>query len=141
MSNNISEEQLLKMAMGVDTGDKEIDESAEHLRLKAEWEVIPTSGRQRIAKRRKMRNRIFRFIRALNHDLEVTPDMQAIRAIIEPQLDQAKQQNWYSFTFHWDIHPKDHTKIITKDRWFAEGGGYDELGQLKPAGFTEQQID
>lgn len=140
-----SEEQLLKMAMGVETGDEEVDATAEVMKLKAEWEVLPSRGLDRLTKRRKMRHNMFTIIKRLTRKLEMTSEdhaeLLAIKAIIDPQLDQGKMRNWYSFTFNWDLHPKDHTKIITKDRWFAEGGGYDELGSLKPTAFTEQQID
>lgn len=92
---------------------------------------------------------MFKIIKHLVRDVEInaetTPDLVAIRAIIEPQLVEMQKTNgrinWYSFTFFWDIHPKDHTKVITKDRWFAEGGRYDELGALEPTAFTEQEID
>ena len=140
-----SDEQLLKMAMGVKTGDEEVDATADMMRLRAEWEVIPSRGRDRLTKRRQMRHNMFKIVKRLTRELEMTPEnhaeLLAIKSIIDPQLDQNKMHNWFSFTFHWDIHPKDHTKIITKDRWFAEGGSYDELGQLKPSAFTEQQID
>ncbi len=146
--SNISDEQLLKMAMGVSTGDEELDKSADVMRLKAEWEVLPTKGRDILTKRKKMRHNMFKIVKRLTRKLEMTPEehaeLLAIKAIIEPQLEELQktnqQMNWYSFTFHWDLHPKDHTTVITKDRWFAEGGRYDELGALKPTAFTEQEI-
>ena len=146
---NISDEQLLKMAMGVKTGDAEVDATADSMRLKAEWETRPERAKDRLTKRNRMRHEMFKIVKRLTRDLEInmelTPDLVAIKAIIDPQLEELqklnKQMNWYAFTFHWDIHPDDHTKVITKDRWFAEGGRYDELGALKPPAFTEQQID
>ena len=84
-------------------------------------------------------------VRDIEVSAEATPELVAIRAIIEPQLVEMQKtngrMNWYAFTFLWDLHPKDHTKVITKDRWFAEGGRYDELGALEPSAFTEQEID
>lgn len=147
--SNISDEQLLKMAMGVKTGDAEADATAEVMHLKAEWETVPERGRDKLTKRRKMRHQMFKIIKHLVRDVEIksetTPDLVAIRAIIEPQLTEMQKtnsrMNWYAFTFLWDLHPKDHTKVITKDRWFAEGGRYDELGALEPTAFTEQEID
>ena len=146
---NISDEQLLKMAMGVKTGDAEIDATADIMRLKAEWEIVPDRGQDKLTKRKQMRHEMFKIIKRLTRDLEIsaelTPDLVAIKSIIDPQLEEMqktnKQMNWYAFTFHWDLHPRDHTKVITKDRWFAEGGKYDELGALRPTAFTEQQID
>ena len=146
MNNKISDEQLLKMAMGVKTGDDELDATAAVMKLKAEWEIIPSSGKDRLTKRRKMRHNMFKIIKRLTRELEMTEaehaELLAIKAIIDPQLNDNpnKQVNWYSFTYNWDLHPKDHTKMITKDRWFAEGGSYDELGALRPTAFTEQEI-
>jgi hypothetical protein len=146
--SNISDEQLLKMAMGVSTGDAELDATADVLRLKAEWEAIPERRRDILTKRKKMRHNMFKIIKRLTRELEMTeettPDLLAIKAIIDPQLEELqkanKQMNWFAFTFHWDLNPKDHTQIVTKDRWFAEGGDYDELGALRPTAFTEQEI-
>ena len=92
---------------------------------------------------------MFKIVKRLTRNLEMTAeehaDLLAIKAIIDPQLEEMRktnaQFNWFSFTFHWDLNPRDHTKIITKDKWFAEGGDYDELGALRPTAFTEQQID
>jgi hypothetical protein len=145
---NISDEQLLKMAMGVETGDEKVDATAAVMKLKAEWETLPEKGIDRHTKRRNMRHEMFKIVKRLTRNLEMTPEehsqLLAIKAIIDEQIEEMKktnsQINWYSFTFHWDLHPKDHTKIITKDRWFAEGGSYDELGALKPTAFTEQEI-
>jgi hypothetical protein len=142
MSNGkITDEQLLKMAMGIEPDEPDAKLANEIMKLRAEWEVVPSRGLDRLTRRRKMRYHMFKIIKCLTREAELTPQQEAIRSIIEPQLEKAKQQNWYSFTFNWDLHPKDHTKIITKDRWFAEGGSYDELGALKPSAFTEQQID
>jgi hypothetical protein len=146
---NISDEQLLKMAMGLKTGDAEVDATADVMKLKAEWEVVPSRGRDKLTKRKKMRHNMFKIVKRLTRDLEITPEehaeLLAIKAIIDPQLEELgktnSQMNWFGFTFNWDINPRDHTKVITKDRWFAEGGRYDELGQLEPPAFTEQQID
>jgi hypothetical protein len=136
----ISDEQLLKMAMGVEPDDPDAKHANDIMKFKAEWETIPTRSLDKHTKRRMMRHELFKIVKRLTRGLEMTPELEAIRAIIEPQFEAGRQQNWYSFTFHWDLHPKDHTKIITKDRWFAEGGDYDEFGSLRPAAFTEQEI-
>ena len=144
-----SDEQLLKMAMGIQTGDKETDETADILKLKAEWEVLPSRGREKLTRRRKMRHNMFKIIKFLTRGIELTPEdhpeLLAIKSIVDPQLEEQqktnKQINWYSFTFSWDIHPKDHRKIVLKSQWFAEGGTFDEFGSMKPAAFTEQEID
>jgi len=146
---NISDEQLLKMAMGVKTGDEELDATTEVMRFRAEWEILPSRARDILTKRGRMRHMMFKIVKRLTRELEMTPEdhaeLLAIKAIFDDQLSELQktntQLNWYSFTFHWDVHPKDHRKIITKDRWFAEGGSYDELGALRPPAFTEQQID
>lgn len=147
MNNQFSDEQLLKMAMGVQSDDPEVEASVEMMKLKSEWEIVPERGRDILTKRKKMRHNMFKIVKRLTRELEMTPEttpeLLAIKAIIDPQLDgQAnKQLNWYSFTFLWDINPKDHTKIITKDQWFPAGGRFDDLGALMPPAFTEQEID
>jgi len=152
-TNNIptgpSDKQLLKMAMGVDTGDAEVDANANVLKLKAEWETIPSRGKDKLTKRRRVRHNMFKIIRMLSRGIEMTPedhpDLLAIKAIIDEQLAEEqktnKQINWYSFTFSWDIHPKNPTTLILKPVWFKEGGTFDEFGSMKPAAFTEQEID
>jgi len=145
--NQFTDEQLLKMAMGVQSDDAEVEATVEMMKLKSEWEIIPTRGRDILTKRKKMRHNMFKIVKRLTRELEITteetPDLVAIKSIIDVQLDEQpnKQINWYSFTFLWDINPKNHTKIVTKDQWFKEGGRFDDLGALMPPAFTEQQID
>ena len=147
MNNQFSDEQLLKMAMGVQSGDPEVEATATMMKLKSEWEIVPARKRDILTKRKKMRHNMFKIIKRLTRELEMspetTPDLIAIKTIIDVQLDEQpnKQLNWYSFTFLWDINPNNHTKIITKDQWFKEGGRFDDLGALMPPAFTEQQID
>ena len=137
--NQFSDEQLLKMAMGIP--EEGTEEATELMKLKTEWLEIPTSGKGRIARRRKMRHNMFKLIRQMRLEMELDPELEAIKSIIDPQLDANHQINWGTFTFYWDIHPTDHTKIVQKDRWFPEGGQYDELGALQPTAFTKQIID
>lgn len=139
MSDQFTDEQLLKMAMGVP--DEDTEEFTELMKLKSEWELVPTRGRDKLTKRRKMRNHIFKIIKRTRRELDLTPELEAIKQIIDPQLDANIQINWSTFTFRWDLHPKNHAKIIQKDSWFKEGGSYDELGALRPTAFTEQEID
>ena len=139
MNDQFSDEQLLKMAMGVP--EEGTEEAAEIMKLKTKWMEIPDSSKDKLTKRRKMRHNMFKIIKRIRRELEMTPELEAIKSIFDPQLDGNHQINWGTFTFHWDVHPKDHTKIIQKDRWFPEGGHYDELGALQPTAFTEQIID
>ncbi len=139
MSDQFSDEQLLKMAMGVP--EEGTEEAVEMMKLQTQWMEIPEREKDKITKRRKMRHNMFKIIKYIRRELDMTPELQAIKAIIDPQLDGNHQINWGTFTFHWDLHPSDHTKIIQKDRWFPEGGRYDELGALQPTAFTEQVID
>jgi hypothetical protein len=149
MSNDgkISDEQLLKMAMGVKLDDEEAQATVDVMKLKSEWEIIPERGRDILTKRKKMRHNMFKIVKRLTRELEMTPEttpeLLAIKAIIDPQIEAHPdtQVNWFSFTFLWDLHPRDHTKIIAKGEWFAAGGRFDELGALMPTAFTEQQID
>lgn len=139
MTDQFSDDQLLKMAMGVP--DKETEETAEIMQLRTKWMEIPERGKDKLTKRRKMRHNMFKIVKRMRRELEMTPELEVIKSIIDPQLDNNLQINWATFTFIWDIHPTDHTKIIQKDRWFMEGGRYDELGALQPTAFTEQVID
>ena len=139
MNEQFSDEQLLKMAMGVP--EEGTEEATEIMKMKTEWMVIPDRGKDKLTKRRKIRKNMFKIIKRMRRELEMTPELEAIKSIFDPQLDGNHQINWGTFTFHWDIHPTDHTKIIQKDHWFREGGGYDELGALMPTAFTEQVID
>jgi len=139
MNEQFSDEQLLKMAMGVP--EEGTEETTEIMKLKTEWMIIPARGKDKLTKRRKMRQRMFKIIKRLRRDLEMTPELEAIKSIIDPQLESNHQINWATFTFYWDLHPKDHTKIIQKEQWFPAGGSYDELGALMPTAFTKQEID
>ena len=143
--NQFTDEQLLKMAMGVQSDDPVVEATVEMMKLKSEWEVVPTRGRDILTKRKRMRHNMFKIVKYLTREweMETKPELLAIKAIIDIQLDAEpnKQINWYSFTFLWDINPRDHTKIITKDKWFKEGGRFDDLGALMPPAFTEQEID
>jgi vancomycin resistance protein YoaR len=142
MSQKFSDEQLLAMAMGITSKESNPDEAefVEIAKLKSEWMIIPERKGDKWTKRKKMRHIMFKIIKRMKRDLELFPEMEAIKAIIDPQLDANKQHNWASFTFYWDLNPQDHTKIITKDKWFMEGGRYDDLGALQPTAFTEQEI-
>ena len=142
MSPNFSDEQLLSMAMGITSKESNPDEAefVEIARLKSEWLVVPERKGDKWTKRKKMRHEMFKIIKRMKRELDLLPELEAIKSIIDPQLDGNKQHNWATFTFYWDLNPMDHTKIITKDRWFAEGGRYDDLGALQPTAFTEQEI-
>jgi len=139
MNEQFSDDQLLKMAMGVP--EEGTEEATEIMKLKTEWMIIPERGKDKLTKRRKTRHKMFKIIKRMRRELELTPELEAVKAIFDPQLDGNHQINWATFTFHWDVHPSDHTKIISKDQWFREGGTYDELGALMPTAFTEQVID
>ena len=145
MNNQFSDEQLLKMAMGVESDDPEVEATVAMMKLKTEWEIVPERGKDILTKRKRMRHNMFKIVKYLTREweMETKPELLAIKAIIDIQLDAEpnKQINWYSFTFLWDINPRDHTKIITKDKWFKEGGRFDDLGALMPPAFTEQEID
>ena len=139
MNDQFTDDQLLKMAMGVP--DEGTDEATEIMKLKTEWMTLPERQRDRLTKRNKIRYHMFMIIKRTRRELELTPEQVAIKAIFDPQLDGNHQINWGTFTFHWDVHPSEYTKIISKDHWFREGGTYDELGALMPTAFTEQEID
>lgn len=139
MADQFTDEQLLKMAMGVP--DEDTEELTDVMKFRTEWEAIPARGKDILTKRRKMRHNMFKIIKRMKRELDLLPELEAIKQIIDPQLNANHQINWGTFTFHWDLHPKDHTKVISKDEWFKSGGDFDELGALKPTAFTEQEID
>ena len=139
MNKQFSDDQLLKMAMGVP--EEGTEEAIEIMKIKTEWMIIPERGKDKLTKRRRTRHMMFKIIKRMRRELEMTPELEAIKSIFDPQLDSNHQINWGTFTFHWDVHPSDHTKIISKEQWFREGGSYDELGALMPTAFTEQEID
>ena len=143
MSNQFSDEQLLNMAMGITDKVSNPDEAefVEIATLKGEWEIVPERRGEIWTKRKKMRRHMFKIIKRMKHEIELSHELLAIKAIIDPQLDANRQINWATFTFYWDVSPADHTKIITKNQFFAEGGDIDELGSMRPAAFTEQEID
>lgn len=138
----LSDEQLLKIAMGAAPEDTDSEEGQflEIARLRSEWEVLPERGKDILTKRKRMRHNLFKIVKAFKLDRELTPELQAIHDIIDPQLHENHFMEWEHFTFHWDLNPRDHRKIVTKANWFAEGGRYDELGSLMPTAFTEQEI-
>ena len=42
MIDKFTDEQLLKMAMGVKSDDPEIEATTQMMKLKSEWEIVPT---------------------------------------------------------------------------------------------------
>ena len=49
--------------------------------------------------------------------------------------------NWTTFTFAWDVSPKDPFKLITEDQWISEGGKFDPVtGAHMPTAFTRQKL-
>ena len=138
MNKQFSDERLLKMAMGVP--ETEDADEMKIMKFNSEWMIVPERDKDKLTKRKRIRHNIFKIIKSMKYELELTPEQIAIKSIFDPQLNTNHQINWATFTFYWDIHPKDQTQLITKDRWFMEGGGYDELGSLAPPAFTKQEI-
>jgi hypothetical protein len=142
MSEQFSDEQLLNMAKGLTNKESNLDEAefVEMATFRNQWLIVPKRRGDQWTKRKQMRGNMFKIIKYMKRGADLTPELEAIKSIIDPQLDANIQQNWASFTFYWDLNPQDHTKIITKEKWFMEGGRYDELGALMPTAFTQQEI-
>lgn len=138
--HQFTDEQLLNMAKGVPQSEDE-KKMMKQADLVAEWLEVPERRKYVLVKRREVRRGIFKIIKRKRRGLEMLPELEALISIIEPQLDANLQMTWATFTFNWDIHPFEITKVIQKHEWFGAGGSYDELGSLTPPAFTKQVID
>ena len=120
-------DKLLRMAKGLD--------------INSYWLNIPTKPKEYITKRREARRSIFTIRKMLNAGKELTDEkLIALHKIISEQLDPDFGLSYGTFTFAWDISPKSLTKLIRKEQWVKEGGGFDEeFSNHAPTAFTKQK--
>ncbi len=140
--NKPTQEELLNIAKGVSdmvelTEEQKIEQAKEH------WTVLPEDRKLKILHRRKLREAMFKILKYDARDLShlMTPQLEALKQIIDEQLDPNLGMNWKGFTFIWDIHPTGVPVIVRKEAWVREGGQFDpDIGVHMPAAFTEQEI-
>lgn len=134
----MDEKTLLELAKGVRPAT-EINNRAEY------WKRVPV-GRLEIERKRKLARRALHKItkyRRMNKEL---PEHLEDACILKEQIGALLNSNfgitWETFAWKWDLHPQDHTKIILKEKWILEGGGFDpEFGTHAPTAFTKNGSD
>ena len=105
------------------------------------WDNPPTSGREFNSFRREGRRAIYRIIKykRLGKPYMDDPKLAEMHEIISGHICPNNGITWANFASRWDLHPKDIKKIVLKEHWLKEGGGFDtELGTHSPTAFTEQ---
>jgi len=105
------------------------------------WSNPPKSGREFYLFRREGRRAIYKIIKykRLGKPFMDDPKLAEMYELISTHICPNNGINWGNFASRWDLHPKDITKIVLKEHWLKEGGGYDaELGTHSPTAFTEQ---
>ena len=135
-------EKLLRLAQGVDKIELTEEQIINNARER--WTVLPTDRKEKILHRRKMRAAMFKILKydARNMPHMMTPELYALKAIFDEQLDPNLAMVWERFTFTWDVHPTGNPVVVRKEAWVREGGGFDpDIGVHFPAAFTEQEID
>ena len=108
------------------------------------WVSTPPPGQDFFRYRREARRAIYAIIKHWKFGWDFSDDekLMEMHNIIDTQLDPNRQIQWTDFTHKWDLHPKDVTKIVFKEHWVKEGGGFDvESGLPYPTAFTEQGHD
>lgn len=124
-SETISDKELLEMAQGV------------HLE-KDHWEFKSSTRKEDIHFRREVRRAIYKILKwmRLDKDWNTESELRQLFDIIDPQLDPNLGMRWKNFGDKWDIHPKLPLKVIIKEHWVKEGGGFDaDLGYHYPHAF------
>lgn len=142
--SDIDPQKLLNIAMGVEKMDEVLTEEQQIEQAKEYWTVLPEDRKEKILHRRRMREGMFKILKykARNLPHMMTPELHALKAIIDEQLDPNLAMTWDKFTFTWDIHPSGNPVVVRKEAWVREGGQFDpDIGVHFPAAFTEQEID
>jgi hypothetical protein len=130
-----SEDTLLEVAKGVS--------SPETILEKKYWDDLKENRKDFINYRREARRAVYKILKNQNLKRELTdPELIEMYNIINPQLDPNKGLRWNGFTKVWDLHPNNVKKIILKEHWIKEGGGFDlDFGSHYPTAFTEQKLE
>jgi len=139
----LSDEELIKLAKGIPPEgltDEQLKERDIINWTKYFTEVVTNQG-EAVTRRSKIRKMIFGILKARVRHTELKLSQQVLYDIIEKQLDPNRALTWDKFTFTWDLAPFTHgLKVVQKEHWSREGGGFDEVGYYPPA-FTKQVID
>lgn len=142
--SDIDPNKLLNVAMGVENIEDVLTEEQILEKNKERWTVLPEDRKAKVLHRRKLRENMFKILKYEARDMmdKMTPELDALKAIIDEQMNPNLAITWDKFTFTWDIHPSGVPKIVIKEAWIREGGQFDpDIGVHMPAAFTEQVID
>lgn len=142
--SDIDPQKLLNVAMGVDSIEEVLTDEQQLEKAKEKWTTLPDDRKMKVLHRRRIRAAMFKILKYDARDLPhlMTPELEALKSIIEEQLNPNLALTWDKFTFTWDIHPTGNPKIVIKEAWIREGGNFDpDIGVHMPAAFTEQVID
>ena len=105
------------------------------------WDETPPSGKEFWLFRREARRAVYKIIKykRLGKPIQDDPKLVEMYEIISTHINPNDGINWGNFASRWDLHPKDVKKIVLKEHWLKEGGGFDtELGTHVPTAFTDQ---
>ena len=133
-ANTVASDDLLQYAMGV--------APIEDIMPEKFWDSPPTSARDFVLYRREARRAIYRIIKYKKMDKPYMDDprLAEMYDIISAHIDHNNGITWDNFASRWDVHPQDIKKIVLKEHWVKEGGGFDvEMGTHSPTAFTEQK--
>lgn len=112
------------------------------MQQKSRLQEIPDNRKRMLIKRRDIRRGAFQIRKRIREGRPDTlpPPLEALKELIEEQLDPNLGLRWETFSHNWDIHPSNPTKIVTEEKWFLEGGSVDQqFGNIKdPTAFTKQ---
>jgi len=120
------------------------DEANHCIMLKQEVMQATGSKAKLLAVRRKLRNRLHR-IRQGRTEFDL-----GLKKLIEAQF--APNMSWATFTFSWDISPKDPLEVVNTFQWEAHGGKYENRQVMcddgivrsqmfcEPTAFTQQEL-
>ena len=121
---------LLDIAKGV------IDPTAVGIK-ESQWVYDGKNTRELIRFRRSVRRGIILINHLMKLEKPLDERHQELKEIIEKQLNPNLGLTWKTFSFKWDIHPKEPLTVILKEHWVKEGGGFDsDLGYHYPHAFT-----
>lgn len=140
----INPKNLLDVAKGITDVNEILDESQKLEAAKNRWLTLPNGSKQKITHRKNLRSSLFKIIK---YQVKETPEkmtieLEALKEIIDGQLDANLGLSWEGFTFVWDIHPSGKPEIVRRETWGKEGGSYDpDLGLHYPSAFTSQEIN
>lgn len=133
--SDVTESSLLDVAKGVLPPETVIE--------KKFWDNPPTNKKEFQSYRREARRAVYAIIKNYKLKRPITDPAQIeMQKILTEQLDGNKGLRWDNFTSVWDLHPNDIKKIILKEHWLKEGGGFDlDFGTHYPTAFTGQKIE